>query len=173
MAASGAGAVGGALYLAARRSVVGLGRTIAHAALAFGAGLVAFALSHNLALSLALLVVTGFGMMLQMAASNTVLQTIVEDDKRGRVMSMYTMAFMGMAPFGSLLAGGLASGIGAANTLIAGGVVCMVAALAFARQLPTLRTLVRPIYIRKGILPAISAGLQDSAEPALHRMERD
>jgi MFS family permease len=98
------------------------------------------------------LVFTGFGMMVQMASSNTILQTIVEDDKRGRVMSLYAMAFMGMAPFGSLLAGSLASKIGAPNTLIIGGVSCILGSFMFMKILPSLRTMVRPIYIRKGIL---------------------
>jgi MFS family permease len=153
MAASGLGAVTGAVYLARRTSVVGLGRTIARAALFFGAGLIAFSFSSLLWLSLALMVITGFAMMQQMAASNTVLQAIVDDDKRGRVMSFYTMAFMGMAPFGSLLAGTLAQWIGAPRTLMLGGAGCIVGAVVFGVYLPSLRELVRPIYARKGILP--------------------
>lgn len=152
MAASGLGAVSGAVYLARRRTVVGLGRTIARAAFLFGTGLVVFSVSRLLWLSLALMVVTGFAMMLQMASSNTVLQAIVDDDKRGRVMSFYTMAFMGMAPFGSLLAGTVAQWVGAPNTLIVGGAICVAGATVFLTRLPALRELVWPIYVRKGIL---------------------
>jgi MFS family permease len=152
MAASGVGAVAGAIYLASRRSVLGLGRIIVIASGIFGFGLITFSLSHVLWLSLLLLVLTGFGMMVQMASSNTILQTIVDDDKRGRVMSFYTMAFMGMAPFGSLLAGSLASQIGAPNTLLIGGASCILGSFMFAKQLPFIRKMVRPIYIRKGII---------------------
>ena len=99
-----------------------------------------------------------------MAASNTVLQTIVEDDKRGRIMSFYTMAFMGMAPFRSLLAGFLASRIGAPDTLLLGGIECLLGAAVFAMRLRALRRLVRPIYVKAGIIPEIAAGIQNIAE---------
>ena len=122
MAASGVGAVGGRRYLAARRSVLGLGRVIPMMAGAFGAGLIAFSFSRIVWVSLVLMVVTGLGFMVQMATSNTLIQTIVDEDKRGRVMSFYTMAFMGTAPFGSLLAGSLADRIGAPETLLFGGI---------------------------------------------------
>jgi MFS family permease len=135
MGASGLGALSGAIFLAARQSVLGLEKVIILAATLFGAGLMAFALSRVLWLSLALMVLTGFGMMVQMAASNTVLQTRVDDDKRGRVMSLYTMAFMGTVPFGSLFAGSVASRIGAPNTLMIGGMVCILGACLFFRQL--------------------------------------
>lgn len=163
MGASGLGAVAGALYLAGRRSVVGLGGTMARSAIIFGAGLIAFSLSRWMWLSLALMAVTGFGMMLQMAACNTVLQTIVEDDKRGRIMSMYTMAFMGTAPFGSLLAGFVAQSLGAPVTLVIGGGVCVAAAALFLTELPQLRKLVRPIYVRKGIIPESARAAQTPA----------
>jgi MFS family permease len=153
MAATGVGALSGAVFLASRRTVLGLGRIIPLACGLFGAGLIGFSLSRSLVLSLVLLVVTGLGFMVQMAASNTLLQTLVEDDKRGRVMSFYTMAFMGTTPFGSLLAGGLAHRIGAPHTLLLGGAGCIAGALAFASLLPRLRDRVRPIYIEKGILP--------------------
>ena len=136
MAATGVGALCGALFLARAASVLGLGRVIADQAALFGAGLIGFSLSRVLWLSLLLLVVTGVGFMVQMAASNTLLQTLVDDDKRGRVMSFYTMAFMGITPFGSLLAGGLAHRIGAPHTLLFGGVGCLVAAAWFASLLP-------------------------------------
>lgn len=153
MAATGVGALMGALYLAGRRSVLGLGRVIPTAAALFGVGLVAFGLSRVLWLSILLLVVTGFGFMVQMASSNTLLQTFVEEDKRGRVMSFYAMAFMGTAPFGSLLAGVAASRIGAPLTLVLGGLGCVLAAAAFAWRLPALRQALRPVYVRIGILP--------------------
>ena len=152
MAASGMGAVVGAVYLASRTSVVGLGRIIAIASGIFGIGLISFSLSHVLWLSLFLSLLTGFGMMVHMASSNTVLQTMVDDDKRGRVMSLYTMSFMGMAPFGSLLGGSLASKIGAPYTLIICGAFCILGSFMFTKKLPSIRKMVRPIYIRKGIL---------------------
>jgi MFS family permease len=164
MAASGVGALAGALLLAARRSVLGLGKYIPLTAAAFGAGLIAFSYSRVLWLSLLLMVVTGLGFMVQMAASNTVLQTIVDEDKRGRVMSFYTMAFMGTAPFGSLLAGYVADRIGAPHTLLFSGLGCILAALWFAHTLPALRRDVRPIYVRAGILPEMAAGIQNSSE---------
>jgi MFS family permease len=164
MAASGVGALTGALLLAARKSVLGLGKFIPMTAAAFGAGLIAFSYSRVLWLSLLLMVVTGLGFMVQMAASNTVLQTIVEEDKRGRVMSFYTMAFMGTAPFGSLLAGYVADRIGAPHTLLFSGLGCILAALWFARALPALRRDVHPIYVRVGILPEVAAGIQNTSE---------
>lgn len=163
-AAGGVGALVGALYLASRETVLGLGRILVVATVLFGAGLIGFGLSRTLWLSLLLMLVTGFGMMVQMAASNTILQTIVEEDKRGRVMSFYSMAFLGMTPFGSLLAGLLAQRIGAPGTVILGGVACWLAAAMFAFQLPRLRTLVRPLYVRLGILPEVAAGLGSAAE---------
>jgi MFS family permease len=167
MAASGVGALLGALFLAARRSVLGLGTYIPLTAAAFGAGLVAFSFSRSLWLSMLLMVVTGLGFMVQMAASNTVLQTIVDEDKRGRVMSFYTMAFMGTAPFGSLLAGGVAERIGAPLTLMFGGVGCIAGALWFALTLPKLRREVRPIYVRIGILPEVAAGIHTTSDMSI------
>jgi MFS family permease len=163
MGATGVGALGGAVYLASRRSVLGLGRVIAVSAMWFGCGLIAFSLSRTLALSLVLMVVTGTGFMVQLASSNTVIQTIVREEMRGRVMAFYTMAFMGTAPFGSLLAGGLAARIGAPRTILLGGCACIAGGVAFSRQLPRLRELVVPIYVERGILPEIAAGLSDAA----------
>ncbi len=156
MAAAGVGALIGALSLAARQSVIGLGKWIAAGAAILGIGLSLAALSRQVWLSLLLLLVVGFGMMVQMAASNTILQTIVDDDKRGRVMSFYVMALMGMAPFGSLFAGSLASHVGAPNTLIIGGVSCLLGAAIFASRLPAFRTMVKPIYEKLGIIPMIA-----------------
>jgi MFS family permease len=163
MGATGVGALAGAVYLASRRSVLGLGRVIAAAAILFGCGLIAFSLSRTLALSLVLMVVTGTGFMVQLAASNTVIQTIVREEMRGRVMAFYTMAFMGTAPFGSLLAGGLAARSGAPHTILLGGGVCILGGVAFSRQLPRLRELVVPIYVERGILPEIATALSDAA----------
>jgi MFS family permease len=160
MGASGVGALIGAVSLAARRTVLGLGRMIAVTAAGFGASLVAFAASHQLWLSLLLLVVTGVTFMQQMAASNTILQTISEDEKRGRVMSFYSMAFQGVAPFGSLIAGAVANHIGAARTLMFGGSICVAGAALFAWKLPALRQLVRPIYMQMGIIPEVARGIQ-------------
>ena len=154
-AASGLGALTGGIYLSTRRTVLGLGKIIAFAPILCGVGIIAFALSHVLWFSLLAAMVIGLGSILQIASSNTIIQTIVEDDKRGRVMSLFTMAFLGMIPFGNLFAGSLASKIGAPNTLIIGGCCCILGALLFAQQLPTLRRLIQPIYRRAGILPQI------------------
>jgi MFS family permease len=154
MTASGLGALAGALYLASRSSVLGLGRAISIATLAFGAGLIAFALSHVLWLSLLLLPIVGGGMMVETASTNTILQTIVEEGMRGRVMSFYTMAFLGTAPLGSLLAGIAANRIGAPMTILLGGVACIGGGTWFSVRLPTLRAILRPIYVEKGILPS-------------------
>jgi MFS family permease len=154
MGASGVGALVSALSLAVRKTVLGLGRMIPIAALSFGAGLILFGLSRVLWLSMFMMLFTGFGMMQGMAASNTIIQTVVPEDRRGRVMSYYTMAFVGMAPFGSLLAGGLAHKLGAPHTVIITGTVVIVGGLWFATRLKALREEIRPIYQAMGILPA-------------------
>jgi MFS family permease len=164
MAASGVGALTGSIYLASRETVRGLGKIIALASAIFGVGLIGFSLSHDFLVSLLLVLVAGFGMMVQMASSNTVLQTIVEEDKRGRLMSFYTMALIGMAPFGSLLAGGLASKIGAPNTVIVGGAFCILGSILFTKKLPALRKIIRPIYVKMGIIPEVAEGIQRAAE---------
>jgi MFS family permease len=158
MGASGVGALGGAFYLASRRTVVGLGRAIAIASAVFGAGLVAFGLSRTLWLSLLILPLIGAGFMVSLAATNTIVQTITEEHLRGRVMAFYTMAFLGTAPLGSLLAGVLADRIGEPMTIVAGGAACVLGAAWFASRLPRLRELVRPIYVRQGIVGAPAAG---------------
>jgi MFS family permease len=154
MGAMGLGALVSALSLAARRNVRGLVRMIPIAAAVFGAGLIGFGLSRSFWLSMVTVFIAGMGMMQGMAASNTVIQTIVEDNKRGRVMSYYTMAFMGMAPFGSLLAGAMAHNFGAPLTVIVNGVVVLAGAAWFATRLPALRLQIRPIYQEMGIIPA-------------------
>ena len=159
MGASGVGALASAITLAARRSILGLGRMIPISAAIFGASLIAFSFSRVFWISMLLLLGSGFGFLQQMAASNTILQTIVAEEKRGRVMAYYSMAFQGIAPFGSLMAGALAARVGAPATLAGGGVLCMIASLWFARQLPEIRRFVRPIYSRMGILPEVAAGL--------------
>lgn len=158
--AVGSGALIGAVYLASRNSVLGLGRWIAIATIIFSLGLLFFSFSRNIYLSIVLMLLTGFGMMMQMASTNTLLQTLVDDDKRGRVMSLYVMAFMGTAPFGSFMAGTLASTIGAPYTVLSSGIICLIGALLFYKNLPSLRKHIRPIYVKKGILPEVSKGLQ-------------
>jgi len=154
MTASGLGALAGALYLASRNSVLGLGRAMVLSTLAFGIGLSIFSFSRFLWLSLLILPIVGGGMMVETASTNTILQTIVEENMRGRVMSFYTMAFLGTAPIGSLIAGVVADRIGAPMTILLGGLACIVAGAWFALRLPSLRTMLRPIYIEKGILPS-------------------
>jgi MFS family permease len=159
MGAAGVGSVIAALSLAARKSVRGLYRVIPTVAALLGGGLIVFSFSRNFWLSLALMGVTGFGMMQFAAASNTVIQTIVDDDKRGRVMSYYTMAYMGASPFGSLLAGGLAQVIGAPGTVLLCGIGCVAGAAWFWLQIPKLRPVIRPIYQQLGILPVLPVAL--------------
>jgi MFS family permease len=164
MTAAGLGSLTAALYLASRKSVLGLGRIIVLSLSIFGLSIAAFAFSRLIWLSLILLVFAGFGVMLQIASSNTILQTIVDDDKRGRIMSLYTMAFMGMAPFGSLLAGALAGLIGAPITVLIGGISCLIGSLVFACLLPSFRKYVRPVYVRMGIIPEVAAGIRAASE---------
>ena len=153
MGAMGVGALVSALSLAARRSVRGLVRMIPIAAAVFGVGLIGFGLSHWFWLSMITVLIAGMGMMQGMAASNTIIQTLVSEDKRGRVMSYYTMAFMGMAPFGSLLAGSMARAVGAPWTVIANGACVLLGGLWFSTRLPALRRIMRPIYQEMGIIP--------------------
>jgi MFS family permease len=163
MAASGIGALIGSIYLASKKSVRGLVRIIPLSTATFGIGLIAFSLSRLLWFSLPLMFITGLGMIMQMAACNTIIQTIVDDDKRGRVMSFYMMAFIGTAPFGSLLAGAFASKFGAPSTLLAGGILCVLGAVVFAGKLPDLRKTIRPIYVKLGIISEVSSGIQAAA----------
>ncbi len=163
-AASGLGALIGALYLASRKSVIGLERQIVLAAFLAGGGLVFFSLSDILPTSLLLILLVSFGIMVQLAASNTVLQSIVDDDKRGRVMSLYTMAVLGMAPFGSLIVGSLAGHVGAGLVVKWGGFAYMTAAILFAWNLPGIRKMIHPIYVKKGMVPEIASGIQTVTE---------
>jgi predicted MFS family arabinose efflux permease len=157
MTASGLGAVIGALYMASRRTVLGLGRVMVVSTLTFGVGLVGFGLTRSLWLALVLLPVVGAGFMTQMAATNTILQTIVEERLRGRVMAFYTMAFLGTAPIGSLLAGIAAGRFGTSATIVGGGVACAAGGIWLAARLPLLREQVRPIYVERGLLSAVQA----------------
>ena len=152
MTAAGSGALVGTLFLASRKSVLGLGKIIVTATVLFAAGIASFALSTQFILSLAALAVAGFGAMLLVSSCNTVLQTILDEDKRGRVMSFFTIAFVGVAPFGNLGAGAMADTIGPRDTLLLGSLGCLVGAALFASLLPQIRKEVRPIYVRMGIL---------------------
>lgn len=144
MGASGLGALTGAVYLASRKNAMGLGRIVPLSAGLFGCGLIAFCLSRTFMISFVFMVVIGLGMMLQVASSNTILQSIVEDDKRGRVMSFHTMAFMGTFPLGSLLAGKLATVFGVTTTLIIGGAACVLGAFIFAGRFSKLKKALLP-----------------------------
>jgi MFS family permease len=160
MAATGFGALAGALYLATRSTVRGLGRIMVVAALAFGAALIGVSVSRVLWLSLACLALAGFGMMVQMASSNTVLQTLVDDDKRGRIMSLYSMAFTGVSPLGSLLLGSLAAAFGVPFAFAFAGTAAILAAAVFGTRVPALRATIQPIYARLGIIPEVARGVQ-------------
>ncbi len=164
VAATGAGALSGVAFLAMRKNVLGLGRVISAALVIFGAGLFAFSFSRLALLSIGILVVVGFGMIAAMASCNTMVQTLVDEDKRGRVMSLYVMAVMGTAPLGSLLAGSVSSAIGAPYTVRIGGAICVLAGIVFAARLPSFRKIVRPIYREMGIIPEVVAGIQTADE---------
>lgn len=164
MTASGCGAFAGTIYLASRKSVLGLGTLIVRAAFLFAAGIALFAVSNSMYLSLSALVVAGFGAMTLVASSNTILQTILEEDKRGRVMSFFTMAFMGMAPFGSFGAGAMAGIIGPRQTLLIGAACSLAGAAYFSVQLPKIREKVKPIYVRMGIIKEVAQGMETASE---------
>jgi len=152
LSASGIGALVGAIVLASKKTVLGLTRIMVMTGCLLGVGMILFSFSRNFWLSLFSLGITGLCLIMIIASINTFLQTIVEDNKRGRLMSLFTIAFIGMAPFGSLLAGGLAKYLGAPYTLLINGSFCILGTLIFSRSLPSLRRLVKPIYIEKGIL---------------------
>jgi MFS family permease len=167
-AASGIGALVSGLSLAVRKSVVGLTRILQVAAALLGAALILFGLSHTLWLSLVLMVFVGFGLMQGASVSNTIVQSLVTEDKRARVMGYYTMAFFGAAPFGSLLAGALAHRIGAPHTVILTGSCCVAGSFWFAFELPKVRAAMRPIYQKMGLLPANDIDLiSEVQQPAI------
>jgi MFS family permease len=158
------GALISAVSLALRRTVRGLTTMIQISAALFGLGLIGFGLSRSLPVSMFLMLIVGFGMMQGMAASNTVIQTLVPEDMRGRVMSYYTMAFVGMAPFGSLFAGGLAHRLGATKAVIISGAFCLAGAAWFSTQLKSIRDVMRPIYVEMGIIRStLEPVLEDQA----------
>ena len=160
MTATGVGALTGALYLAQRESVVGLGRIIMWASAVFGIGLVIFSLTTSLWPAFLVLAIAGCGFMIHLAATNTILQTIVEERLRGRVMSFYTMAFFGTVPIGSLLGGMIAERYGATRTVLVSGIICLAGSAWFAYKLPAIRAVIRPIYRERGIItvPAVDTG---------------
>jgi MFS family permease len=157
--AAGIGALTSGISLAVRKSIVGLTRMLQIASAMLGAALILFGLSRVLWLSLLLMVFVGFGMIQTASASNTIIQSLVPEDKRARVMGYYTMAFFGAAPFGSLLAGALAHRIGAPHTVIITGTFCIAGSLWFTLQLPKIRAVMRPIYQEMGLLPTPAVGL--------------
>jgi MFS family permease len=167
-AASGLGALVGAIYLASRKTVLGLGRLIAIAAVVFGLAAIGFSQSNHLWLSLLFLPIAGWAMITNFASANTILQTLSDDDKRGRVMSFFGMAFVGMTPFGNLLAGFAAKHltpvggnpfIGTTRAVLIAGIISVLAAFTYILKLPALRRIIRPIYVQKGILPQMAHGL--------------
>lgn len=164
MGAAGLGSLIAAVFLASRTSILGLDRWMAHTAMVLAFGLVALAISGNLAMAMVDMLLVGFGMIFLMAVGNTLLQTIVDDDKRGRVMSFYTLSIMGMAPLGSLGYSALAKGIGVPFTFLTGGVMCFATALVFHARLSNLRKHAHPIYVRLGILPEIANGLRSATK---------
>jgi MFS family permease len=157
--ASGVGALASGLSLAIRKSILGLTRMLQIAAAVLGGALILFGLSHTLWLSLVLMVFVGFGLMQGASVSNTIIQSLVPEDKRARVMSYYTMAFFGGAPFGSLLAGTLAHRLGAPHTVMVTGAFCVAGSLWFTLALPKVRAVMRPIYEQMGLLPVRDTAL--------------
>jgi MFS family permease len=168
MGGVGVGAVVGALMLASRRSIVGIGKWMVIAGLGFSLSIVVFALSRVTWLSVAALVLTGWSLVTVNAAGNTLVQTIADEDKRGRALSLLMMCFLGMVPVGSLMFGELARGqrLGPSATVILGATCVALATLAFWSRLPEMRKHVRPILIRRGILPPIAVGLDAQGELA-------
>ena len=167
MASAGFGALISALFLASRKSVIRLGRMVPAATSLFSVGLIVLSLTSFFISSVFLMIIIGMGIMLQTASSNTILQTITDDDKRGRVMSLYAMAIMGTAPFGSLLAGFLAKTIGTPGAMLTGGLACLAGAMLFLKKLPALKNTVRPVYVKMGIIPEVSPGMQiETAAPS-------
>jgi predicted MFS family arabinose efflux permease len=151
--ASGVGALISGISLTLRKSVAGLTRMVQLASALLGTALMLFGLSQTFWLSIVLMVMVGFGLMQAAAASNTIIQSLVPEDKRARAMSYYATAFFGAAPFGSLFAGALASRIGAPTTVIITGACCVAGSLWFLFELPKIRPIMRPIYQQMGVLP--------------------
>jgi len=160
---TGTGAFIGAVFLARRKTAQGLDIVVVFSAGVFAAGIIGFSLSQNFWLSLLLIALPGFGIMVQMASINTILQTLVDDHMRGRVLSLHVTAFIGISPFGSLLAGIAAQHLGAPHTLLLSGFLSIIITAVFASKLPAIRQMIHPIYIRKGIIPEVAAGLDTAA----------
>ena len=152
MAGTGCGALIGSIYLATRKSVLNLERILVITSLLFGIGLILLSLSHVDWVALIFMMLIGFGMISQFAGCNTILQTIVEEDKRGRVMSLFIMTSIGTIPFGSLLAGSIAQIVGTPQTIRISGLLCIFGAVMLAVRLPAFRAMIHPIYIKKGII---------------------
>ena len=175
-AASGVGALAGAIHLAMRRTVLGLGRMIAAAAIIFSIALMLFSQSRMIGVSLLIVPFIGWAFVTNFASSNTILQTVADDAIRGRVMSFFAMAFVGMSPFGALAAGfamrhltpaGQGQIVGASRVILVAGLLSLAGAIAFAIKLPALRKLIRPVYVERGVLPAVAEALQAAdATPA-------
>lgn len=165
--AVGLGALSAALYLASRKSTLGLGKIIATTTFIFALSLISFSFSKTFPLSFIILLFCGFGMMMQTAGSNTILQTLSNDDMRGRVMSFYTVAFRGMAPFGSLWAGTFADKFGAPLTVLISGIVCLGAGILFFKNLKIIRIAAKPIYQQKGLIPEAAKGVQVASNLSL------
>ncbi|MBN1391244.1 MAG: MFS transporter [Sedimentisphaerales bacterium] len=156
MAAAGIGAITGALFLASQKNVTRFGKIILASMCIFAVAVIVFSMSRVLWFSLIMMTLIGFGLMSLIVSLNTLLQTIVDDTKRGRVMSLYLMSALGMAPFGSILAGAAAHSIGAPLTVRLAGVLCLLAAVLFSRKLPQISRLIKPVYAPKGIIPAVA-----------------
>jgi MFS family permease len=151
MGATGIGAVSGALTLAMKKGLKGLGRWVPMAVCCSGLALIAFSFSRIFWLSAVLLVPVGYGVMLQMSSTNTLIQAMVPDHLRGRVMAVYAMMFMGMVPIGALLAGVAAHHIGAALTVACGGALAVAGAALFARNIPKMRNRARELIVAQGM----------------------
>ena len=164
MAGYGSGALIGAIYLLNKKTILGLGKLIAYAVILLSVSMFIMAFSRIFILSISMMFTAGMGMMLHIASVNTLLQTISEESKRGRVMSFYAMAFRGMSPFGSLIGGGLGGWIGAPVTLILGAAASLSSALFYMSKLPSIRPLVKPIYESLGILPQLAKGVQQATD---------
>ena len=169
MGASGAGALAAALVLASRKEVFGLGRWVAFASGGLGISLILFSFSNIFWLSMILLVPVGFSIMTQMSSSNTLIQAMVPDELRGRVMSVYSMMFMGMAPLGALTAGSLAGYLGAPNTVALGGIICIIGSIFFSWRLPKLRPKGREMIVAMQMTAGVPASKASFQQPSLTR----
>jgi MFS family permease len=162
--ATGVGALAGAMWLALRKTVIGLGTVALVAALVYGLGTIGFGFASNLWLGLIVLLFAGYGGMVNMAATNTLLQTLVDERMRGRVMSFYTMSFIGTMPVGAFIGGFMAGGFGLMRTCVVAGMVTVIASIWFYFRLPAVREHARPVLQQKGILPTAEPDLAEPEE---------